>query len=319
MIRKIALAGAATVALAIGSAGIASASLSTSYQAVADGTAGYYNQAGLTVHDIGAVITTQPAALNIGGVGTGGIGVQGCDPNNGWGFQEGVVSNGVTLSVDYQVGVLKGANADNCVGNGVLPDPLVLNHALTGLPVGDAVTLYASYGTYKKTNGTKAQGKGQIFGAVTFQATDADGFETYTETVWKLPDDENIDMAGAGVEQDTTGMSACSPLSVSNYPTVDQNTGGPGFILGSSGDTDYVAPSGACNDVADFSDVFINGKFGIFGFGPGLADHGIAHQVITTGGGLKANTAIVAPNDTLDPTSGSGESEFSVYAGQVIG
>jgi hypothetical protein len=315
--KRIAVAGIAATALAVGAAGIAEASPSSSYQAVADGTAGYYNQTGISVHDIAAEITTNPASLNIGGVGQGGIGVQGCDPNNGFGFQEGLVSNGKTLSVDYATGTLRGANADNCVGNGVLDNPQTLNVNLTGLPVGDTVWVYASYSTYKKTNGTKAQGRGNHYGAVTFQATDEDGFETYTDTVWKLPVDNNIDMAGAGVQQDTTGMSACSPVStVVTGP--EHNTGGPAFDLATS-DTDYLAPSGACNDVADFNDVFINGKFGIFGFGPGLAAHGLTHQVITTGGGLKVNTAIVAPNDTLTPTSGTGESSFSVYAGQVLG
>jgi hypothetical protein len=307
---------AAAVAFVAMSAG---AALVPPYQAVSDGTAGYYTQTGLTVHDVGAVISTNPAALNIGGVGTGGIGTQICDPNNGFGLQLGLVSNGKTFTVEYATGTLKGANADNCVGNGVLVSPHVLNANLTGLPVGDAVTVYTSYSVYKKTNGTKKQGRGQHFGAATFQATDANGFETYSATVWKLPVDNSLDMAGAGVQQDTTGMSACTPLYAFDGNLTPHNDHNTGPVLLSGTTVDYTGGSGACNDVADFSSVFINGHFGIFGFGPGLATFGQTHQVVTTGGGLKANAAVVAPNDTLTPGSGSGESVFSVYAGQVIG
>lgn len=318
MLRKIVLALVASAALAIGAAGVASAALVPSYQAVADGTAGYYAQTGLSVHNIGAMITTDKAALNIGGVGQGGIGVQGCDPNNGWGFQEGLVSNGTTFSVDYQTGTLAGASADNCVGNGVLPNPHVLNTHLTGLPVGDPVTLYAVYSSYKKTNGTKAQGRGKVFGAVTFQATDAFGVETYTDTVWKLPAGENIDMAGAGVEQDTTSMSACTPSLPYSTSTTSPSYA-PMTLFSAMTSVTYTSGSGACNDIADFSYVFLNGNHGIFGTGHGLAQYGRTHQVITTGGGNLANVAIVAPNDTLTPTAGSGESSFSVYGGDVLG
>jgi hypothetical protein len=296
----------------------AGASLVPSYQAVSDGTAGYYTQTGLAVHDIGAAIDPNAAALNIGGVGTGGIGTQICDPNNGFGLQLGLVSNGKSFSVEYATGTLKGAHADNCVGNGVLVHPHVLNANLTGLPVGDQVLIYTSYGTYKQTTGTKAQGRGKRFGKATFQATDSLGFETYSATVWKLPVDGALDMAGAGVQQDTTGMSACTPLYAfdGNVTPHNDHLTPP---LAAPDMVDYTGGSGACNDVADFSGVFLNGQFGLFGFGPGLATFGQTHQVVTTGGGLKVNAAVVAPNDTLTPSSGPGESMFSVYAGQVIG
>jgi hypothetical protein len=329
MIRKIALAGATAVALTLGGAGIASASLAPQYQVNAKGTAGYYDVAGLSVHDIGATITGNPAALNIGGVGTGGIGTQLCDPNNGFALQLGETSNGSTMSVEYQDGVLAGAAKDACVGNGVLPDPHILNANLTGLTVTDAIQTYIRYSTYKKTNGTKAQGKGKIFGAATFQAFDAtSGFELYSATVWKLPNDLFFTSAGAGVEQDTTGLSACTPISpysdtAPEYAEGDTFTSATPVDYNSSGRagsaTGVSGGSGACNDVADFSDVFINGEFGIFGFGPGLAAFGHTVEVITTGGGLYANAATVAANNTLQPTSGFSESSLSVYAGQVIG
>jgi hypothetical protein len=301
-----AVAAASLCGLALAGTGAANASVhpkivASQYQVVKDGTAGYYDVAGLSVHNIGASVTPQLAAENIGGVGQGGIGTQLCDPNNGWGMQEGLVSNGSTFSVDYAVGTLAGASADGCVGNGVLANPHVLNANLTGLMPGDTVQLYMSYGTYKKTNGTKAQGKGKTFGAATFQAFDATtGFEVYTDIVWKLPVDGSLNSAGAGIQQDTTGLSANTPLNCSYYDAAGEGC------------------SGASNDVADFSGVFVNGSHGIFGGGHGLATFGDAVQVITTGGGLKINAATVAPNDSLTPTSGFGESDFSVYAGQVL-
>ena len=329
MIRKLAIATAAAAALAIGGASTASAALAPQYQVNAKGTAGYYDVAGLSVHDIGATIAGNPAALNIGGVGTGGIGTQLCDPNDGFALQLGETSNGSTMSIEYQEGILAGAAKDACVGNGVLPDPHILNANLTGLTVTDTIQTYIAYSTYKKTNGTKAQGKGQIFGAATFQAFDeTSGFELYSATIWKLPNDLFFNSAGAGVEQDTTGLSACTPISPysdaapeyaegdtfdATTPVDYNNTGRAGASPAVSGG------SGACNDVADFSGVFINGEFGIFGFGPGLAAFGHTVEVITTGGGLYANAATVAANNTLEPTSGPAESSFSAYAGEVIG
>lgn len=292
------IAAAVAVGAVALTAGSASAALAPQYQAVKSGTAGYYTVTGIGVKNIDSTVTLNSAATNIGGVGTGGIGDQLCDPNNGFGLQLGAVANpNSTFSIEYQTGTLAGANADNCVGNGVLPNPHILNQNLTAIPVGDSVQLYISYSTYRKTNGTRAQGRGQLFGMAAFQAYDeTSGFELYSADVWKLPYDLNINSAGVGVQQDTTGMSACTPTVTDGY------NGG----------------SGACNDVADFSNVFLNGKYGIFGFGPGLTSYGHTIQVITTGGGNKANAALVAPNGTLTPApTGTGESAFSVFAGQV--
>jgi hypothetical protein len=122
------------------------------------------------------------------------------------------------------------------------------------------------------------------------------GFEVYSARV-NTRYDFQLDSAGVGVQQDTTGMSAC-PNSTLHYPAPGGGTG-------------------ACNDVADFSGVFANGSGGIFGSGYGLANWN-AVQVITTGGGLKANAAIVAPDDSITPSSGTGESSLSVFAGEVL-
>lgn len=285
----------------------AGASLLPQYQVVKSGTAGYY-AIGSNFHNVGTVVKLDPAAVNIGGVGTGGIGTQLCDPNNGFGLQLGVVSNGSTFSVEYADGILAGANADNCVGNGVLANPHVLNANLTAVQPGDSVQLYTSWANYRTTIhvGRDHRPERVERGRATFQAMDlTSGFEVYTATISGLPADSALSSAGAGIQQDTTGMSACTPVvpfGASNYPTTVNYTGG----------------SGACNDVADFSNVFANGHGGMFGFGPGLATWN-AVQVITTGGGLRPNAATVAPNDTLVPTVGFNESAFNVYAGEVLG
>jgi hypothetical protein len=237
-------------------------------------------------------------------VGTGGIGAQLCDPNTGFGLQIGEVSNGSTFSVEYATGVLKGANADNCVGNGVLANPHVLNKALTGLPQGDSVQVWIHTWTYVKTN--PGVGRGNTFKAGVFEAFDvSSGFEIWTSPVqWKLPD-ANLSNAGVGVQQNTTGLSSCTPIPMSYT-------------------NNYVGGSGACNDVADFSGVWAwagsdHRHVPLIGSATarGLA-HWNAIQVVTTGGGLKGNIATVAPDDSLLPTTGTMQSSFSVYAGNVI-
>lgn len=297
--RLAALIGAVlgVIGLALGTSGIANASLLPQYQVVKGGTAGYYGIG--SFENIGATVTPRAAAVNIGGVGTGGIGTQLCDPNNGFGLQLGLVSNGSTFTVEYAAGTLAGASADACVGNGVLANPHVIHQNLASVQVGDPVQLYTSFTNYRTTVKVKS-GKHWVTkhvwrGRATFEAFDWNSVESYSATVSGLAADWSLSNAGAGVQQDTTGMSACTPVTAH-----------------------YTGGSGACNDVADFSGVFVNGFGGLFGGGPGLASHP-AIQVITTGGGLKANAATVAPNDTLTPTSGLGESSFSVFAGEVLG
>jgi hypothetical protein len=309
MFRKLVFGTAAAVsaALAAGMPALpASAVLRTGtnqYADVADGTAGYYASNGTSFRNAGAVILTSASALNIGGVGKGGIGVQLCDPNNGFGLQDGITSNGSTFTVEYATGILKGANADNCVGNGLLASPHVLNANLAGLPVGDAVTVYESYRLYRKANGTRKQGRGGLYGVATFQAMDNNGFEVFTADVWKLPADRHLTMAGAGVQQDTTGLTgSCAPVVTSGLPQYQ---------------TAPLNKTGACNDAADFSGVFADGTGGIGGFAGNGSGDGLAHwtttETVTSVGGLRANAPIVAPDHSLMPTAGTAESAFSVF------
>ena len=317
------LAGVASV-IALGAATLpASANVLTQYQAVSNGTAGYYAIG--SFHNLGAVIHTDVAGVNIGGVGKGGIGSQLCDPNTGFALQIGETSNGTTFSIQYAAGVLKGAAADNCVGDGVLPNPHILHSLLTGVPAGDNVQTYIQFRNVRVTVGSRHHRHRVWQGRALFQAFDTtSGFELYSKWV-ATQADWSLDSAGVGIQQDTTGMSACTPVfpyspgapltgAVSPWTTgvVYNSTGVAGSLTGSGGG------SGACNDVTDFSQVFANGVGGIFGTGLGLT-HWSAVQVITTGGGLKANAAIVAPNDTIKPDpSVPAESAFSVYAGQVL-
>jgi hypothetical protein len=300
-------------------ASTASASLLPQYQTASDGTAGYYAIDGGGFNTAGGTITTQAAADNIGGVGAGGIGAQLCDPNTGFGLQVGEVSNGSTFSVDYATGTLKGAAADHCVGDGVLANPHVLNTGLTGIPQGDDVQVWIHSWTYKKTN--PGVGMGDDFNAAVFEGFDlTSGFEIFSSPVqWKLPA-VSFDNAGFGVQQNTTGLSACTPSVPFSSTAPEYSAADPWSDFTS---VRYTGGSGACNDVADFSDIFAwagNQYHHVPQIGSDWAK-GLAHwdalQVITTGGGLKGNVATVAPNDTLEPTTGTGQSSFSVYAGNV--
>jgi len=283
------------------------------------GTTGY-DAIGGPFHSVGAIVTTSPAADNIGGVGTGGIGVQLCDPNNGYGLQLGLVQTGTsskpTFSVDYQAGTLAGAAADSCVGNGVLPEPKTLNANLTGLANGDAVALYISY--YKGSKSVWIEGhwvpgkwvgsgKGRHWvqgfwvpghhervatGKALFQAFDETaGFEVYSATL-NVPAGEWFDNAGAGVEQNTTLVSA-------NTPVVDYFA--PAFV------------SGADNPVASFTETGVN-SYAWYEAGTGFADY-FSNEVVSSPGSLAANPTLADAGNTLAPTTGSSPSSFQVFAG----
>lgn len=299
----------AVAGLALGTAGGASASVQPNAQFNSIGTTGY-DAIGGPFHSIGAVVSTDSSAENIGGVGTGGIGVQLCDPNDGYGLQLGLVESGTSLhpafSVDYQAGTLAGAASDSCVGNGVLPAPHVLNANLTAIPDGDSVYLYIRYwnqGTRTWHHGYWAGKKHHRYwvrgyytygttGKALFQAFDAStGFEVYSATL-NVKAGQYFDNAGGGVEQNTTLVSA-------NTPTVPFVT--PTFT------------SGAENDVADFTGVGVNGP-DWYTPGTGLA-HYFSNEVVSSPGSLAANPTLADAHNSITPTSGSSASAFSVYAG----
>ena len=313
-LKRLALAGAGAAAvtgLALGSAGAASAAVNPNIRLVANGTAGYYALSDGT-RSIGATITPTPAALNIGGVGSGGIGTQMCDPDNSYALQEGLTTNGSVMSVEFGFGTLGGP----CVGKGVLPHPRLVNAALTGLNPADTVQVFTRNRTLRVHNvwcstvTTNPCRRHLIWkGFAQFAAFDASvGFDVYNVNVWTPPFLQFTEN-GAGIQQDTTGMSACTPVAAL-----------PGYngVTGPAG-------SGACNLVASFTGVNLDGG-GIFSpSGIGLGDTGSflglgpAVQVATTGGALHGNAAIVAPNDSLSPPGGFGSSSLNVYAGEVLG
>ena len=270
------------------------------------GTAGY-DAIGGPFYSVGATVKTDAPALNIGAVGTGGLGVQMCDPNNGYVLQEGeVATSSTSFSVDYQAGKVSGAASDNCVGNGVLKDPLTLNANLTGIPVGATVNLYVHFRTEKVAYKIWV-GKGRHHhfywghkrvGKALFQAYDASTFELYSKTITTPV--EFFDNDGAGVEQNTTLVSATTPVT---FPA-----GSPSWT-GTGG-------SGASNALAAFSAVTVD-PFGIFSpSSDGITDH-VSNEVVSSAGSLPGNPAVVAPNNS---ETGSGASTaFTVSAGNPIG
>lgn len=285
-----------------------------------DGTAGIEALHGNSVRNIGATLTTSSPALNIGGVGTGGLGDQLCDPNTGFGLQLGLTSNGSSFTVEYAAGILPGAAQFVCEGNGVLQSPHVMNANLTGIAVGDEVKLFTSFRNYRLGHRHHHYWRGRA----TFQAFDSTtGAGPYTARVWTKAD-WDLSSAGAGVQQNTTLTSACTPVANPVFvpPILSSTPNGPDGSAYNTGFPLFLpVGSGACNELADFYNVFTNGPFGIFGSGRGLTETGQWNEVYTSGGGLKANAAIVATNDTLYPAVpfSSSPSEFDVYAGQVVG
>lgn len=300
----------AAAGIALGSAGAASASVQPNAQFNSIGTTGY-DAIGGPFHSIGAVVSTDPAADNIGGVGTGGIGVQLCDPNDGYGLQLGLVESGTSLhpsfSVDYQAGTLAGAASDSCVGNGVLPAPKTLNANLTAIPEGDSVYLYIRYwnagtrtwhhGYWTGRRHHRRWHRGHYTygttGRALFQAFDAStGFEVYSATL-NVKAGQWFDNGGGGVEQNTTLVSA-------NTPTVPFVT--PTFT------------SGADNDVADFTKAGVDGPNW---YTPGIGlTHYFSNEVVSSPGSLAANPTLAdAHNSITNPGGSFLPSSFSVYAG----
>ena len=304
-----ALAAAALVALGTTAAG---AAVLPHVHVVANGSAGYSTASGNNFRNVGATVTPDPAAQNIGGVGEGGIGVQLGDPNTGFGRQIGLVSNGSTFTVEWAKGILAGANVDNCVGNGVLASPAQLHPTtLSGLPVGDPIQLFIKFRNVRILvtrchfsalhHHLVCVTRHVWRGRAKFQAFDTAGFEVYSATV-RTRADFDLAEAGAGIQQDTTGMSADTPLTCP--PLLLPPPCGPLYngIFGPAG-------SGAHNRVADFAGVFTNGT-GLGGTGVPFAVNNTT-EVATTAGGLHSNPAIVAPNSSGDGNPVS----FSVWAG----
>jgi len=267
---------------------------------VANGTAGYEALSGAAFRSVSTIMTTDPQFTNIGGVGSGGAGTQLCDPNSGFAAQEGETTNGTTATVEYKTGIIPGAAKNKCEGDGVLPGPSVLNANLTGLSIGDIVFLWTHFYNVRVHVHVKV-GKHWVWvwrwqGRAVFQAYDlSTGEGPYTAFVHTQAD-WAMDSAGAGMQQDTTLTSVCAPL----VPEVGYPDGGE---------------SGACNAVASFADAQVNSPsiFALTGSPLGLAPGAVLQQVVTTVGGLAANPATVAPNNSL-----TGGENFTDYAGNAV-
>lgn len=339
-------AAAATLAAAGGMAVLtalpASAGINThAVQVVDNGDAGYSVTHSEPFANAGATLTPTKLALNIGqlsgGKNTGGLGLQLCDPNNGFGAQIGEVSNGKTMNVDFAFGTLTGAAADNCVG-----DPLLTNFSelhpigLSGIPATDTVDVFASFRNIH-TNVTVCHIiKHHLVcihhkvweGRLKFQAQDeTGGFEIFSSPWIHTKADKNLNEAGFGVQQDTNGLSADTPV---NCPA----TAAGGAVTG------FTGPSTSCSTITGnplydgntgpggtgahaalvkFTDAFVNGD----GLGlppccgqPPFIFTSTIHEVATTGNGIDANPATTAPDN-------SGEFfpytfEFTDYVGNVV-
>jgi hypothetical protein len=294
-----------------------------------DGTAGIEANKGISAKSIGATVIAAPAFQNIGAVGKGGGGTQLCDPNNGFGLQLGLTATGPsTDTVEYAAGTLAGAAKNVCEGNGVLDNPHVLNANLSGISQGDTIQLYTHFFNTKVKSCHWVGPKGHAHrvcnhvwqGRATFQAYDATtGEGVYTAYVHTAAD-WNLGSVGAGIQQDTTGLSACTPLVTAafspNQSTTSSAETGAGYFPPAE---PLGIGSGACNLVIAFSKVIVDGP-GIFEtFGAGLTATGAWNEITTTGGGLPQNAVVVGTNGTLFPMSGFGASSLDVFAGQVLG
>jgi hypothetical protein len=294
------LGAAAVLALGTGSAFAAPASHPDAVHAQSNGTAGIESLHGNQIRNIAAQMVAQPAFENIGGLGQGGAGVQLCDPDNGFGLQVGLVSNGSTDTVDYALGTLTGAASRKCEGNGVLPvaDAHTLGE-LSGIGIGDTVDVYAEFhNVFAHWTNSKGKHRSGWRGRARFEAADITTGDLYTSPWYHTSADDGLVSGGAGLEQDTQLISA-------NSPTTPED----GYI------------SAAENPAIVFCHVRTDTRGMLeYGSGEGLTVTDLWNDVYTSAGGLSANPALVATNDTLTPgTQSSTPSSFTVFVGNPVG
>jgi hypothetical protein len=229
---------------------------------VATGIGGYY-VTGLPVSNAEVRIT--PLA------GLGKAAEQVCDERDDWGLQVGLVAKGKTFAVEYAAGKLGGCVGDNMLAAGAR----VLTPALTGIPAGDEVFVYAGWSVYRQASGTKATGKGKVYGEAVFAAMDQAGCgcQVWSLTVRGLPADRGMTSDGIAVQQDTAGPKA-EPVAAFAYA-----------------DTDIPAPEG------------------FFGLGPLFGTEGSLTEVITEG-----IPVMVTPDSSIAITTANGDTSFGVLA-----
>ena len=317
-------AAGASLALAIAS-GAAAANPLPHYGKT--GVAGYEYTSNSALNNLSLVITPEATFANIGNVGKGGAGGQFCDPNDGYAAQLGLVATSPTTeSVDYQAGQLGG-----CADFGVLQNPLQVNAALASIPLGDHVQIWMSHhnvtvttthpghwvkrhwapgkwinGHWRKGYWVRGHWVKQFFTTSTatkilFQAQDVTtGSEVFSKTI-TAPGKEFFDSTGVGVQQDTTGMSACAPPHT-NVWDLPNNSPLNGVVGPPSGAID-----GTCNEVVSFSDLFANGINLFHAASPG-------QEWVTSAGGITTNPVLVGPGQISGPRFSPG---FIIYAGNA--
>lgn len=324
-ITRLAVALTASGALALAAAASAQAAISHpafsagvnphAVETVASGAAGYSLTTGVPVRNAGVQIVGTPSMLNIGHQNgtsnTGGAGEQVCDPVTGFGIQAGEVSRGTSMDVMWAAGILRGAAADNCVGNALLPGADHLQTtSLTGIAPTDSVDVFISFRNVRVWVNRRHHRVRVWQGRAKVQAQDETaGFEVYASPWVHTQADWNMTEAGYGVQQETAGVSADTPLTCP-----DGTSGGPLLV------TPCVPLAGqpAYNGTTGPHGTGAHGPLGCFaGFvnGVGLALPPISgppigayalHEVATAGNGLNANAALVAPNNSLVAPAGFG-------------
>jgi hypothetical protein len=320
-------------------------------QVVGNGDAGYSVTHSEPFANAGATLTPTPLALNVGTLSgmtnTGGIGLQLCDPNNGFGGQVGEVSTGSAMNVEFAYGTLAGAASDNCVGNPLLTNHAELHHTtLSGIPVTDTVDVFASFrnvrvpvwhpghwaGKGRNRHWVPGHRTHKWQGRFKFQAQDeTSGFEIYSSPWIHTAADWNLNEAGFGVQQDTNGLSADTPATCPNgtaagiseaagffnppLPNACPVHAGLPLYNGTTGPDG----TGAHAALVSFTGAFVNGD-GLTlppccGAPPFIFTSNI-HEVATTGNGVHANPATTAPNNSF--SGGPYSFGFTDYVGNVI-
>jgi hypothetical protein len=179
MIRKIALAAAASAALAIGGAGIAATAanaatiplINVTVGSSAGGVAGYYGADDAHSHwkEVQTIVTASPTLQNLNGVSSTTLGAAGVtlgNENTGQDAQEGLYDNSGKFGVAYDFGTVSTSYDDPVIDAGLIdPDILAAPQLLGNIAIhgGDRILLVISYNPVAGSHGRHA---------LTFSATD---------------------------------------------------------------------------------------------------------------------------------------------------
>jgi len=263
--RKPAAAMAVPVMLLAFSTGASASPSAVPVLEVSNGAGGYY-VTGLPVQDAEVRIT--PLA------GLDRAGEQVCDDRTGRGLQVGLVSAGGTFTVEYAAGRLGSGNgADRCTGDGMLgAGARPLTPALTGMPAGAEVFVYAGWSAYRQ--------EGRLFGEAVFAAMSQAGCgcDVWTLTIRGLPADAGMTSDGIAVQQDTAAPGAGQ---VAGFAYADTNPGGffgMGPLFGTEGTLAEVVTATPAVTVTPGPVAIVEGNgdtsFGVFAVPSPAREHG---------------------------------------------